>query len=100
MSITGYMREGDSNMPTIQQEQKYNGAEERIERLGLGPLLQEVTEIVTGFELLVEERRDANGGAAVREIIDQRFEQAAGWTKSQSGDVDWTKCQTVNGTRI
>jgi hypothetical protein len=23
-----------------------------------------------------------------------------GWTKKQTGDIDWTKCKTVNGTRV
>ncbi len=46
------------------------------------------------------EARDANGGAAVRKLIDKRFEAVGGWTKKQTGDVDWSKCLTVNGTRV
>jgi hypothetical protein len=45
------------------------------------------------------ESRDANGGAAVRELIDERFRCAPGWGKKQTG-VDWTKCAIVNGTRV
>ena len=48
----------------------------------------------------MEERRDANGGAAVRRLIDEQFVLAGGWTKRQTGDVDWTKCHVVNGTRV
>lgn len=87
-------------MPRITEEQPYNGVLERVTRLGLEVLLSELREILTGFTLEVEERRDANGGAAVRKLIDGRFEQAQGWTKKQTGDVDWTKCRSVNGTRI
>jgi hypothetical protein len=87
-------------MPKIVEEQPYNGAEERIKRLGLGSLLSEVRLIVTSFSLLVKESRDANGGAAVRKLIDAQFQKAKGWTKKQTGDVDWTKCQIVNGTRV
>jgi hypothetical protein len=50
--------------------------------------------------LLVAEKKDANGGAAVRKLIDSQFEQAEGWTVIKSGDVDWTKCHAVNGTRV
>lgn len=87
-------------MPTIEARQAYNGAEERIARLGLRPLWDELVEILTGFKLLIEERRHANGAGAVRALIDERFRDAGGWTHSSSGGVDWTKCLTVNGTRV
>lgn len=87
-------------MPRIVEEQAYNGVLERIERLGLGPLLDELRSILQGFGLRVKEERDANGGAAVRRLIDERFARATGWTKKQTGDVDWTKCLVINGTRV
>jgi hypothetical protein len=87
-------------MPKIVEEKQYNGAEERVKRLGLEPLLNEVRLVVTAFALRVKEERDANGGAAVRKLIDARFEGAKGWLKKQTGDVDWTKCQIVNGTGV
>lgn len=87
-------------MPTIVEEKVYDGALERITRLGLHALVNEVRSICTSFRLLVKEQRDANGGAAVRRVIDAGFGQATGWTKSQTGDVDWVKCHVVNGTRV
>lgn len=87
-------------MPRITEEHSYDGALERIERLGLRPLIDEVRTIVSGFELLVEERRDANGGAFVRKALDERFERVGGWLKKMTGDVDWTKCQIINGSRV
>lgn len=87
-------------MPKIVEEKAYNGSAERIARLGLTPLLNELRDIVTGFQLLVKETRDANGGATVRRLIDARFQQVGGWTKKQTGATDWTKCQVVNGTRV
>jgi len=87
-------------VPRITEEQSYNGVLERVTRLGLEPLLHELRDILIGFTLQVEERRDANGGAAVRKLIDKQFEHAKGWTKKQTGDVDWTKCRSVNGTRV
>lgn len=85
-------------MPRIVEEQYYDGARERIERLGLSPLLGELRDILAGFNLEVKEERDANGGAAVRRLIDARF--PASWTNVQTGDIDWAKCLTVNGTRV
>ena len=71
-------------MPRITEEQSYNGVLERVTRLGLEPLLHELRDILIGFTLQVEERRDANGGAAVRKLIDKQFEHAKGWTKKQT----------------
>ena len=87
-------------MPTIVEEVSYDGATERIARLGLSPLLAEIRSLITGYVLHVEERRDANGGAFVRKLVDARFAGVGGWTKKVTGDVDWTKSQVVNGTRV
>src|SRR6266545_4290340 len=87
-------------MPKITEEQAYNGAMARVARLGLTPLMNEVREMLTGFNLLVKEKKDANGGAAVRALIDKRFEETEGWQKKQTGGVDWTRCHVVNGTKV
>lgn len=87
-------------MPRITARTYFNGAEARISRLGLDPVWAELEEVLTGFELLVAERRDANGAAAVRRILDKRFESVGGWSKKTSGGVDWTKSKVVNGTRL
>lgn len=87
-------------MPRIVEEKVYNGAMERIERLGLSPLLSEVKRIVTSFPLLLEEKKDKNGGAEVRKMIDAQFEGADGWAKKVAGGVDWIKCHVVNGTKV
>jgi hypothetical protein len=87
-------------MPQIVEEVYYDGAKERIERLGLAPLVGEVKSALTGFQLLVREEIDGNGGAAVRKLIDVQFDKLGGWTKKVSGGIDWTKCKIVNGTRV
>jgi hypothetical protein len=53
-------------MPKISEEVFYDGAKEKLERLGLGPLFEEIRSMVTRFSLRVKEEKDANGGAAVR----------------------------------
>jgi hypothetical protein len=87
-------------MPRIVEELYYDGAKERIERLGLGALVGEVKAAVTGFSLFVQEETDANGGAAVRKLIDAQFERIGGWQRKTAGDIDWTKSKVVNGTRV
>jgi Restriction endonuclease BglII len=85
-------------MAKIVEEYAYNGAKERIARLGLTPVLEELRAILTGFSLRVEEKRDANGGAAVRRLIDARFSRV--WKNVAAGDIDWTRCHTINGTKV
>lgn len=87
-------------MPKIVNRASFDGAMERIARLGLEPLWKDLEEILTGFELLVEERRDANGAAEVRSILDQRFRSAQGWMNRSSGGVDWTKCLAIDGVSV
>lgn len=89
-------------MPKITDEESYGAATEKIARLGLTPLLAEVKQIIQGFPLRVKEQKDANGGAAVRKLLDAEFEKrrATGWLKRVTGAVDWTKCLTINGTRV
>jgi hypothetical protein len=89
-------------VPQITDEVSFGGAVEKIARLGLTPLHDELRQILTGFQLLVLEQKDANGGAAVRKMIDAEFEAraATGWRKAQTGAVDWTKCRVINGTSL
>lgn len=87
-------------MPKITDRESFDGATERVVRLGLLPLWSELEKIIVGFELLVEERRNANGAAEIRALLDQRFRIAQGWTSRTSGGVDWTKCHSVNGTSV
>lgn len=87
-------------MPRIDEEQPYNGALERIERLGLQPLIEELRQILTGFSLLVRETVDANGGVAVRRLIDEEFRRVGGWGGRTSGGIDWQKCLMINGVCV
>lgn len=87
-------------MPHITEEQPYDGVQERIVRLGLGSLLNEVRTLLTSFDLRVKEEKDANGGAAVRRMIDARFAQYQGWKIKKAGDVDWIKCHSIDGAQV
>ena len=60
------------NMPKIVEEVYYDGARERIERLGLTPLVAAI--------------RFANGVATVSKLIDEPFDRIGGWAKKVSGD--------------
>jgi hypothetical protein len=87
-------------MARIVEQIYYDGSRERVERLGLAPLLNEIVVCVESLPLYILEKKDGNGGAAVRKMIDAQFVIAGGWTKRVSGDLDWAKCKVVNGTRV
>jgi len=86
-------------MPQIVEEVYYDGVRERIGRLGLTPLVDEIKCALTGFQLLVKEQVHANNRAAVRMLLHAQFDRLGGWTKA-SAVIDWTKSKIMNGTRV
>lgn len=90
-------------MPKITDEVSFGGALEKISRLGLGPLYQELQNIIKGFPLLILEektRKGANSAGEVRVLFDAAFNTAGDWKGIKSGGIDWSKCKIVNGTRV
>lgn len=82
-------------MPIITVRQDYNGFLIKTGRLQLTPLVNEVEAILTGFQLLIEERQYANGTRGLRQTIDRRFAETGGWTKLVVGGIDWQKSSDV-----
>jgi hypothetical protein len=87
-------------MPKIADRTFFNGTNQKLDRLGLRKLWEDLEALLTSFELLVVEARNSNGGAAVRVMFDDRFRTVGGWENRPTGGVDWTKCYTINGTRV
>lgn len=86
-------------MPIISETRDYNGFVAKVARLGLDGLVAEAESTVTGFSLLVEERKYANGTQGLRQTIDAAFEAIGGWTCVKSGGIDWTK-GTGGGAKV
>jgi hypothetical protein len=82
------------------EEHPYDGAEERISRLGLRPLVDEVRRIIKGLKIHLKEEKHANSGSALRKLIDARFEKARGWSQKTSGGADWKKGKRINGAIV
>ena len=87
-------------MAKINSVQPYDGAEKKIERLGLQPLVDEVMSLIRNTAILLSEQVEANGAAAIRELLDATFIKTKTWQSKKAGDVDWSKCKVVNGTRV
>lgn len=78
-------------MPIITERRDWNGFAAKVDRLGLESVVAEVEAVLTGFQLLVEERKHANGTQGLRKLIDDRFEAIGGWVKLTVGGIDWSK---------
>jgi hypothetical protein len=83
----------------------YDRAELRCAVWGLEPIVEEVKDLVKSTSILLEERKregstSFNGAAAIRQFLDDAFQKSGTWESKQSGDVDWSKCKVVNGTRV
>jgi len=87
-------------MAKINLVQAYNGAEKKIERLGLQLLVDELRSVISEIQIRVAEEAQANGAAVIRELLDAGFAESGTWQPKKSGDVDWSKCKVVNGTRV
>jgi hypothetical protein len=78
----------------------YGGSREKVCRLGLSHIFLELQEILISTEILILEKKQANGAGKVRELIDQGFKQKQDWVLSKSGDIDWVKRFRYNQTIV
>lgn len=84
----------------ITKTKYYNGAREKICRLGLADLYLEAQDIILSTDVRLKEEKDANGGAVLRKMLDFGFEEREGWEKISSGGVDWIKRLRYNQTLL
>lgn len=75
----------------ISQIKFYGGSREKVCRLGLAHIFLELQEILLSTEIHVLDKKQANGAARVRELIDAQFREREDWVQAKVGDVDWTK---------
>ncbi len=78
----------------------YDGARERVCRLGLADLFVELQDILLSTDVRLREEKDANGAGILRRLIDAAFEARGGWEKTASGGVDWIKKLRYNQTYL
>lgn len=78
----------------------YDGAREKIERLGLAPVFEELLTTLRETDVRLEEKKDMNSGKAVRITIDNELSKKEDWVKTTTGDIDWMKSMRINGITI
>lgn len=87
-------------MPKIVEETSYNRTENKVKRLGLTGLVDEVREIVVGLRLPVRGQGNLAEEAEIRELVKARFEGRGGWSEGHTGAGCWTKCRVVKKARF
>ena len=87
-------------MAKIVQEAYFDGSKQKIDRLGLWPLINEIKTAITSFPVEIKQGRFANSSAVFREMIDAALRDVGDWTNITSGDVDWIKCRVIEGARV
>lgn len=76
----------------------YDGAKEKIGRLGLSHLFLELLSILFAIRVELLEEKDANGAAEIRKRIDDGFAASGGWEQIKTGGIDWQKRFKFNAT--
>lgn len=76
----------------------YDGAREKVTRLGLSDLFFEIIEYLLSTKVFLLEEKEANGAAFIRKMIDEKFEKNEDWKKQVAGGIDWKKRLRYNRT--
>lgn len=87
-------------MARILDQVYYGGARERVERLGLAPLLSEIVAVIESIPIFVPDKNNGTDRSTIRELIDAEFVAAGGWSKRGCAGLGWTKSKVVNATRL
>ena len=78
----------------------YDGARDKVCRLGLSQLFIELQQAIFDTPIYLLEKKDANGAAVVRKALDAKFEELGEWVKKISGGIDWIKRIRYNETIV
>lgn len=78
----------------------YDGAKDKVCRLGISSLFLELQSILLDCQVEVLEKKNANGAAVLREVIDQKFKDVGEWKNRVTGSVDWIKRIRYNNSIV
>lgn len=78
----------------------YDGAKDKICRLGISRLFLELQQILLDTHVTLLEEKQANSAAAIRELIDESFDRAGDWTETKAGGIDRIKRLKFNETIV
>jgi hypothetical protein len=87
-------------MPKLTERAFFGGTDERLNRLGLTNVWQELENILTNFQLCLDKGENTDHGIVLRKLIHARFRSTSGWKGKRSGGVNWTRCHRIGEIRV
>lgn len=84
-------------MPELKECAFFGGAPEKIDRLGLKCIWNELESILTDFEPHIGNRNNISGRLSLRKLIDERFRSLVAWQLKRGGY--WAGCHKIDGIR-
>jgi hypothetical protein len=87
-------------MPKLTERTFFGGSEERLNRLGLITVWKELENILTNFQLCLDEPNNTNSGIVLRKLVDSRFRSTGGWRGKRSSGVNWTRCHKIHDVHV
>lgn len=87
-------------MPKLTERAFFGGTEGKLNRLGLMNVWKELENILTNFQLCLDEPDNTNSGIVLRKLIDSRFRSTGGWRGKRSSKVNWTRCHKIRDVHV
>ena len=87
-------------MPNVTEHMFFGGAQQKLDRLGLKGIWNELENVLTGFQARLNKHDSRDVGIALRRLLDNRFRSLSSWNENQGEGVDWIRCHRVKGTRV
>ena len=84
-------------MPEVTECAFFGGAREKLNRLGLKCIWNELENVLTDFELHSGNRNNITGRLSLRNLIDERFRSLVAWQLKRGGY--WAGCHKIYGIR-
>jgi hypothetical protein len=87
-------------MPNVAEHIFFGGAQQKLDRLGMKGLWNELEDVLTGFRARLSKHDNRDAGIVLRRLLDNRFRSLSNWNENQGEGVNWIRCHSVKGTRV
>lgn len=84
-------------MPELIERAFFGGAKQKVNRLGLEYIWNELESVLTDFEVQRENRNNATDRLSLRKLLDERFRSLVAWEFKRRGY--WIGCHKIDGIR-
>ena len=87
-------------MPNVTENMFFGGAQQKLDRLGMKSIWNELENILTGFQVHFYKHDRRAAGVVLRRLLDNRFRSLSSWNENQGEGIDWIGFHTVKEARV